>query len=44
VKSLDPGLDQQAILAARQWLFRPSAYQDKPVEVIVKLILEFHIR
>jgi protein TonB len=44
VRSLDPGLDRQAILAARQWLFRPSTQQGKPVEVIVKLILEFHIR
>jgi len=44
VKSLDPGLDQQAIIAARQWLFDPSTHQGKRVEVIVRLILEFHIR
>jgi protein TonB len=45
-KSLDAayGLDQEAIKAARQWLFRPGTQQGKPVDVYVKLILEFHIR
>jgi len=45
-KSLDAmyGLDQEAIKAARQWLFRPGTLQGRPVEVFVKLILEFRIR
>lgn len=43
VKSLDTryGLDDQAVAAARQWLFRPGQYQERPVPVLVTLILEF---
>jgi protein TonB len=45
-RSLDAvyGLDREAINAARQWLFRPGTQQGRPVEVFVKLILEFRIR
>ncbi len=43
VRSLDTryGLDDQAVAAAREWLFRPGQYQDRPVPVLVTLILEF---
>jgi len=45
VKSLDAryGLDQEAIRAARAWLFRPGTLQGKPVPVLVTLILEFRL-
>jgi periplasmic protein TonB len=45
-KSLDDkfGLDQEAIKAAKQWLFRPGTDRDgKPVPVIVTLILSFRL-
>ena len=42
-KSLRPDLDQQAILAARQWLFQPGRQNGNPVDTIVTLILEFRL-
>jgi protein TonB len=44
-KSLDRvnGLDQAAIAAAKQWLFRPGTKQGVPVAVHVTLILEFRL-
>jgi len=45
-RSLDKafGLDQEAIKAAKGWLFRPGSDRDgKPVGVIVTLILEFRL-
>jgi TonB family protein len=46
IKSLDKvhGLDQEAINTARQWLFRPSMKDGRPVDVVVRLIIEFNIR
>jgi protein TonB len=43
VRSLDKahGLDEEAIKAARQWLFRPGSFNGKPVPVVVRLVLEF---
>jgi protein TonB len=46
VRSLDRlyGLDQEAIKAARQWLFRPALDRDnKPVPIIVQLELDFRL-
>lgn len=46
MKSLDKvfGLDQEAITAAKKWLFRPGIGPDgKPVATIVTLILEFRL-
>ncbi len=45
VKSLDRqyGLDEEAVAAARKWLFRPGTREGKPVAVIVTLILEFKL-
>lgn len=44
-KSLDKvyGLDQQAIDAAKQWLFRPGTKDGRSVPVIVTLVLEFRL-
>ncbi len=45
-KSLDDkfGLDQEAIKAARQWMFKPGVDRDgKPTAVIVTLILSFRL-
>jgi len=46
IKSLDKvyGLDQEAINAARQWVFLPSTQDGKPVDVVVRFILDFHVR
>jgi TonB family protein len=46
VHSLDAvyGLDQEAIKAARRWLFRPALDRDnKPVPIIITLELEFRL-
>ena len=46
VRSLDKvfGLDQEALLAAREWLFAPGRDgSGRPVPVFVTLILEFRI-
>jgi len=43
-KSLDPGLDQEAMKCARQWLFKPGTLQGSPVDVYVTLIIEFRLR
>jgi TonB family protein len=45
VRSLDAhGLDEEAIRAAKQWRFNPGRLGDVPVEVLVKLVIDFHIR
>jgi protein TonB len=44
IKSLDRGLDQEAIKAAKMWLFTPARDRDnKPVAVIVQLELTFRL-
>jgi len=45
VRSLDPhGLDEEAIRAAKQWRFNPGRFGDMPVDVLVKLVIEFRIQ
>lgn len=44
VRSLDPGLDAQAIEALRQWRFRPGRFGDTPVDVLVSVVIDFRIR
>ena len=45
VRALDPGgLDEQAIIAARQWRFEPGRLSGKPVNVQVTVMLDFWIR
>ena len=44
IKSLDPtGLDQEAIKAARRWLFQPATKDGRPVPVYAELELDFRI-
>jgi protein TonB len=38
------GLDQQALVAAKKWKFRPGTREGQPVPVIVNLAIEFDIR
>lgn len=45
-RSLDPvfGLDDEAIKAARQWLFEPGTRLGEPVAILVNLALDFNLR
>jgi protein TonB len=43
VRSLHPELDQQAIAAARKWLFRPGRRNGQPVDVVVSLVIDFRL-
>lgn len=43
-RSLDPGLDDEAIAAARQWRFTPGRIGDTPVDVLVTILLDFNVR
>lgn len=44
-RSLDAGgLDEEAIRAAKQWRFNPGRLGDTPVDVLVTLVIDFHIR
>lgn len=44
MRSLDPGLDNEAIAAARSWRFTPGRIGDTPVDVVVTILLDFNIR
>ena len=45
-RSLDAnfGLDQQAIIAVKQWRFRPGTFKGQPVPVVVNVELTFTLR
>ena len=43
-RSLDPGLDNEAIAAAREWRFAPGRVANTPVDVLVTILLDFNIR
>jgi protein TonB len=45
-RSLDTnfGLDQQAVIAVKQWRFRPGMYRGQPVPVMVNVELTFTLR
>ena len=44
VRSLDAdGLDEEAMRAVQQWRFNPGRIGDTPVDVLVRIVLEFHI-
>ena len=44
VKPLDPGLDQEAVKAVRQWKFKPGTKDGKAVRVRITLELTFTLR
>ncbi len=44
LRSLDPDLDEQAVIAIRQWLFAPGRVGNRPVDVYVTIELSFMIR
>jgi TonB family protein len=44
VQGLDPGLDERAVQAVRQWRFAPAHRQGVPVEVVVEASVEFRLR
>lgn len=45
VRSLDAGgLDEEAIRAAKEWRFNPGRLGDTPVDVLVVLVIDFHLR
>jgi len=44
LQGLDPGLDQRAIEAVRQWRFSPARRLGSPVDVIVEVAVEFKLR
>lgn len=45
VRSLDAGgLDEEAIRAAKAWRFNPGRMGDTPVDVLVMLVIDFHLR
>jgi TonB family protein len=43
-RSLDIGLDGEAVRAAKQWRFNPGRLGNTPVDVLVMLVIEFHLR
>jgi TonB family protein len=43
-RSLEPGLDAQAIAALRQWRFVPGTLRGVPVDVEVAVVMDFWIR
>lgn len=45
VRSLDAhGLDDEAVRAAKQWRFNPGCFGETPVDVLVIVMIDFHIR
>jgi protein TonB len=43
VRSLEPGLDQKALEAARKWIFRPARKDGKPVPLRISIELRFSL-
>jgi len=43
IESLDPGLDANAVLAVRQWLFEPAKKNGKPVRVSATIEVNFKL-
>jgi TonB family protein len=43
VRSLDPGLDAAALIAARQWVFQPAMLKGKPVKVYYSVTVNFQL-
>jgi TonB family protein len=43
IHGLEPGLDEQALIAAEQWTFKPGVLDGKAVRVTSVLVLEFRL-
>ncbi|HEX5235887.1 MAG TPA: energy transducer TonB [Silvibacterium sp.] len=43
LRSVDPGLDRNAMIAASKYRFTPAIYQGKPVPTLIKLEINFRI-
>ena len=43
-RSLDSGLDEQAVAAMKQWTFKPGMKDDKPVAVRVDIQMNFTLK
>ena len=43
-RTLDPGLDEEALRAVKQWRFEPGKVEGKPVNVLVTIEMTFHLR
>lgn len=44
IRSLDPGLDREALAATSQWRFEPGRLAGQPVNVLVQVFVDFRIR
>jgi TonB family protein len=44
VRSLSPGLDQEAIATVAQWRFEPGRLAGEPVDVLVSILIDFSLR
>jgi TonB family protein len=44
VRTLDLGLDQEAMTAVRGWRFEPGRLGETPVDVLITVVLDFTIR
>jgi protein TonB len=44
VKSLDRGLDEEAVSAVAQWRFEPGRFQGAAVDVLISVMVDFWIR
>ena len=43
-RSLDPGLDANAVGAVSQWLFKPGTKDGQPVDVAVTIEINFKLQ
>jgi TonB family protein len=43
-RSLDPGLDEQAVAAVKQWKFQPATKDGVPVPVMINVEVNFRLR
>jgi len=44
IRSLDPGLDEQAVIAAHEWRFEPGRLAGRPINVQVIVMMDFQMR
>jgi periplasmic protein TonB len=45
IRSIDPGgLDEEAVRATNEWRFEPGRLNGVPVDVLVSVAIDFHVR